>query len=62
MTDGQTIQLHDLKHYGEKDVPLFTCQRSELVGCFGQLYARASKPALEEHYLKKQRTIEEVSA
>jgi Type I restriction enzyme R protein N terminus (HSDR_N) len=61
VTDGQTIHLHDLKHYGVNDRPLFTCQRSELAGCFGQLHARASKPALVEHYLRKQRTTEEVS-
>jgi hypothetical protein len=60
VTDGRTLQLHDLKHWGTHDTPLFACARRQLGECFGQLHALASKPVLVEHYLRKQRTVEEV--
>lgn len=61
ITDSRTVQIFHVAHGGYLVglKPLFACERSELVDCFGELYARISKEALTKYYMAKISTTEE---
>jgi hypothetical protein len=63
ITDSRTVQTFHIARGGGLSglEPLFSCERSELVDCFGELYARISKEALTKHYMAKLSTTEEAT-
>lgn len=62
ITDSKTVQLFHISRgrVGQLS-PVFSCERESLSSFFGELYARASKEALTNHYLAKFSTTEEAS-
>ena len=60
ITDSRTVQTFQIARgqLGEL-APLFACDRTDLPGRFGELYARVSKDALTRYYLAKLATTEE---
>lgn len=60
VTDSKTIQLFDISRGNIGQLrPLFSCEREDLLACFGELYAFASKEVLTNYYMAKFSTPEE---
>jgi len=64
ITDSRLLQVFDLTRRGLRgptpEVPIFSCERTELKEQFPKLYSLVSKEVLTQHYLARLATTEEV--